>query len=722
MNNRRSKPADPAAGSGKGTGNDMAKKTPAAKVSSSTDATAEAKQPATKKIDEAKTIEPTKKRAKGAKEKSLEQDQESLGNDEAEQAKEAEQAEEVKEAKDVDEEIEALDDRKDDAEDAEEIDRLKRKYMVRRFFQAAGRFWTGHGSFAAWLLTGGLFAVIVLNIAAAYAMNVWNRSIFDALENKDAGAVVTLSVVYVVILLVSVVFAVAQIYVRMTLQRRWRKWLTDNLVDRWLKSGRYYQLNLVSGDHKNPEYRIADDVRIATESPVDFVSGVTSAFLSAATFVVVLWTIGGSLNLGIIGLDITVPGFLVVAAVLYAVIASGLMLVIGRRFIGVSEQKNQTEAELRYLLTRLRENGESIAMIKGEEEERQGVDRSLRNVLRAWRSICYQTMKTTFVSSSSGFIAPVLPIILCAPKFLDGSMTLGQVMQAASAFTTVQIAFNWLVDNYPKLADWTASARRAAALMVSLDGLERAESGEGFGRIKVTHEGDAAAIRLRDLSVTLDDGTAVLDDTDIAIKPGERVLVAGESGTGKSTLVRAISGLWPWGDGEIELKQDAKLMFLPQRPYVPIGSLRRAATYPDAAESRPVEEIAAAFKHVGLDHLVDRIEDEAPWDQTLSGGEKQRLAFARIFLHNPDIIVLDEATAALDPKSQDKLMELLSKRPEEITLISVGHRPELEAFHNRKIVLERRRGAARLVSDVKLVRRPRQRFLHTWLGRRKKAA
>ncbi len=635
-------------------------------------------------------------------------------------------AAEIKGAKDVDKKIEALDEAEEAPDDPEELERLKRKYMVLRFWQTARRFWTDPRSHVAWLLTGALFAVILANLAAAYAMNVWNRSIFDALEKKEGATVLTLSGIYVVILVISVLFAVAQVYARLTLQRRWRQWLTDNLVDRWLKNGRYYQLNMVSGDHKNPEYRIADDVRIATESPVDFVSGVTSAFLSAATFIVVLWTIGGSLNLGFMGIDLEIPGFLVVAAVLYAVVASALMLLIGRRFITVSEQKNQSEAELRYLLTRLRENGESIALIQGEEEERQGVDRSLGAVLRCWRSICYQTMKTTFVSSSSGFIAPVLPIILCAPKYLDGSMSLGQVMQAASAFTTVQIAFNWLVDNYPKLADWTASARRAASLMVSLDGLERAERGgdEGAGRIEITRDGKNAAIQLNELSVTLDDGSAVLDDTEIAIKPGERVLVAGESGTGKSTLVRAIAGLWPWGGGTIQIRKGAKLMMLPQRPYIPIGSLRRAATYPDPADSRDVKEIAAAFKHVGLTHLIDRIEDEAPWDQTLSGGEKQRLAFARIFLHNPDIIVLDEATAALDPKSQDKLMELLSKRPEETTLISVGHRPELEAFHNRKVVLERRKGGAKLVSDIKLVPGPRRaRFLRgLWRGKQRKKA
>jgi len=212
----------------------------------------------------------------------------------------------------------------------------------------------------------------------------------------------------------------------------------------------------------------------------------------------------------------------------------------------------------------------------------------------------------------------------------------------------------------------------------------------------------------------------VLEDTDIAIEPGERVLVAGESGTGKSTLVRAIAGLWPWGGGRIEVQKGAKLMLLPQRPYVPIGTLRRAATYPDAAESRSVEEVAEAFRRVGLEHLIDRIDEEAPWDQTLSGGEKQRLAFARIFLHKPDIIVLDEATAALDPNSQDELMAHLSERPEETTLVSVGHRPELEAFHSRKITLERRRDGAKLVADIKLVRRPgRARLLRRMLRRRK---
>jgi vitamin B12/bleomycin/antimicrobial peptide transport system ATP-binding/permease protein len=252
--------------------------------------------------------------------------------------------------------------------------------------------------------------------------------------------------------------------------------------------------------------------------------------------------------------------------------------------------------------------------------------------------------------------------------------------------------------------------------MVSLDALEEAKTGDRVGRIEHIEGDGPPALRLRDLSVTLDDGTAVVDEAEVAIMPGERVLIAGESGTGKSTLVRAIAGLWPWGGGQIELRRGARIFFLPQNSYVPTGTLRRAAAYPDPAESRSPGEIEDAFRHVGLEHLVDRLDEEAPWDHTLSGGEKQRLAFARVFLHKPDIIVLDEATAALDPESQDRLMERLTKEPSETTLISVGHRPELESYHNRKVVLERRRDGARLVSDIRLDPKPGLRdLLFRWL-------
>lgn len=592
----------------------------------------------------------------------------------------------------------------------------RRRYLLRRFWRTAGGYWAGKGRRTAWLFSAGLLLVIVCLLATSYAMNAWNRAIFDGLQNRDAAGVARLSGLYFVILAASVLFGVAQVYARMTLQRRWRAWLAHRIVDRWLTRGRYFQLNLVGGDHANPEYRIADDVRIATESPVDFVSGITQAVLSAAMFIVVLWTIGGALDVTVGGYQLHIPGFLVIAALIYAMLASGSMVLIGSRFVQASENKNQAEAEYRYVITRLRENGESIALIRGEEEERAGVDRSLGKALAAWREIAVQNMKTTVVSQTSSFIAPVLPILLCAPKFLDGSMSLGEVMQAASAFTIVQGAFNWLVDNYPKMADWTASARRVASLMVALDALEEAEQGEGVERITINREGTGPALHLQDVTVRLNDGTAVVDDTDVSIMPGERVLIAGESGTGKSTLVRAIAGLWPWGGGSIEIKKGAKLFLLPQRPYVPIGTLRRAATYPEAPDSRGTEAVEAAFTRVGLAHLNDKLDEEGPWDQTLSGGEKQRLAFARILLHDPDIVVLDEATAALDPKSQGALMELLMERPE-LTLVSVAHRPELEPFHTRKIVLARRRDGARLVRDIDLPSEPLRRTVWRWLRR-----
>jgi putative ATP-binding cassette transporter len=612
------------------------------------------------------------------------------------------------------------------AEQPEQLsEAMRRRSLVRRFWQTAGKFWSSDRRFLAWMLSGGLLLAVLALIGAAYAMNLWNRAIFDSLQSRNATAVAWLSLIYFVILAISVILSVTQVYARMTLQRRWRQWLNDRLVDRWLAHGRYYQLNLVSGDHANPEYRIADDIRIATEAPVDFVSGVTQAFLSAATFIVVLWTIGGSLHVNLFGWQADIPGFLVIAALIYALIASGAMVLIGRRFVQASENKNQSEAEYRYVITRLRENGESIALIRGEEEERAGLDRSLKKVLAAWREIAFQNMKTTVVSQTSSYIAPVLPLLLCAPKFLDGSMTLGEIMQAASAFTIVQGAFNWLVDNYPRMADWTASARRVASLMVAIDALQEAEEGEGIGRITIDHEATGeAALHLKDLAVKLNDGTAVVDDTDVSIMPGERVLIAGESGSGKSTLVRAVAGLWPWGGGLIEVKKGAKMFLLPQRPYVPIGTLRRAATYPDAADSRTVEEVAGAFEEVGLGHLIEKLDEEAPWDQILSGGEKQRLAFARILLHNPDIVVLDEATAALDTRSQVKLMELLVDRTES-TLLSVGHRPELEAFHTRKIELEKHADGAKLVRDIELVEpahRALWRKVRQYAKRRRKGA
>ena len=304
-------------------------------------------------------------------------------------------------------------------------------------------------------------------------------------------------------------------------------------------------------------------------------------------------------------------------------------------------------------------------------------------------------MRTMFVSHGNYIVASVIPIILCAPKYLAGTMTLGQVMQATAAFIQVQYAFNWIVDNYPRLAEFTASARRVANLIVSLDHLDQSD----LTAIKRTEIAEGAAIRLKDVSVELTDGTVVIDDADVVLQLGEKLLLAGDSGSGKSTLVRAIAGLWPWGEGEIALRPGAKLFMMPQRPYIPLGTLRRAASYPQAADSIDDAELKKALKTVGLEHVIERIDEEdVAWDQVLSGGEKQRLAFARLLLEKPDIVVMDEATSALDTASQGKLMEMIGQELPQIAVISVGHRAELEAFHDRKLNLVRRKGGARLVA------------------------
>lgn len=587
----------------------------------------------------------------------------------------------------------------------EQAEEVRRKYLLKRFWISARGFWSRRGDALAWPFTLGLLAMIGINVAFQYGINVWNRGIFDAIEKRDASTVYFLASIFPPLVLGSVFIVTSQVYVRMRIQRRWRFWLTKVLVGRWIANGRYYQLNLIDGDHQNPEARLSEDMRIATEAPVDFVSGVIAAFVSASTFIVVLWTIGGALTLSVGGVWITIPGFLVVAAVIYAAITSTSIAFIARNFVKVSEVKNQVEAEFRYTLTRVRENGESIALLGGEEEERSDLDKRFGNVRRQWRLMAQQYMRTTVVSNGSMLIAPVVPLLLCAPKFLDGSMSLGEVMQAASAFTIVQSAFGWLVDNYPRLADWNACARRVASLMMSLDGLERAEKSDTVGRIVRGETEGETMLSLKDVSVSLGDGTAVVKETDVEIGAGERVLVSGESGSGKSTLVRAISGLWPWGEGSVNFRADSRLFMLPQRPYIPAGTLRRAVCYPQPAESWTSEEIGAALDKVGLGQLKGKIEDEAPWDQTLSGGEKQRLTFARLLLNAPDIIVMDEATAALDEKSQDKMMQTVIEELPDATIISVAHRAELEAFHSRKITLERREGGAKLVSDIELIPR-----------------
>ncbi len=578
----------------------------------------------------------------------------------------------------------------------------RRRYLLARYWEAALGFWRRDARRKAWLLTIGVFTIALVNIGIAYGMNVWNRVMFDALERHDAAAVFRQSLIFFPLVVASVTLGCANTFSKMTLQREWRSWLNSHLLDEWLTNGRYYQLNLMKGDHSTPEYRVADDLRMSVDAPVDLVLGIFTAVTSALTFIGVLWFIGGELEVSVRDWTLHIPGFLVIAAVTYSALASGAMVYIARGFVVLSENKNQAEANYRYALTRLRENGESIALLGGDAEERATLESAFTMVRRRWRAMMMQSVRTTIVAGASNGLAPIIPILLCAPKYVGGTMTLGQMMQAASAFVTVQVAFNWIVENYPRLADWTASAHRVASLLVSLDRLESAEQSGASGRI-MRKRAEDGALRLRGVSVTLNDGDAVVNEADIEIAPGEKVLVVGESGTGKSMLVRAIAGLWPWGKGEI-LVEDDGLFLMPQQPYVPLGTLRHAATYPLPTDSIEDELVRKTIDEVGLGHFLDRLDEDAEWGNVLSGGEKQRLAFARVLIHRPSLVVMDEATAALDPLGQGELMQLLLDRLPGATIVSVAHRVELEAYHTRKLVLEYQREGARLVSEDSLQR------------------
>ena len=573
-----------------------------------------------------------------------------------------------------------------------------RRTLVGRFWSTARGFWLKESRVTAWVLTIGLFVLVLIQLGVQYRLNIWNRDVFNAIEKKDGEAALTQALIFLPLAAATVGLAVIAVYGRMTMQREWRAWLVNHLIGRWLAKGHYYQLNLARGESMVPEGRMTDDARIASDPPVDFAVQIFGSFMTAITFMGVLWVVGGDITVGSSEFAIVIPAYLVIAAVIYSALVSLGMVLMTRQFINVSAATNQAEAEFRYALTRLRENGESIALLNGEQEEQRGLRQGLGTVIEWWRRYCHQHMRATVVSNINWLLAPTIPLILCVPKYIAGTMTLGEVTQAAAAFVLVQTAFNWLVDNYTRLADWMASASRVGQLLFALDHLDATGKPGEVGAIKRSEE-PGVALRLRDLTVRLDDGTVIINDADAAIGLKERVLLMGESGTGKSTLVRAIAGLWPWGEGEIAIRTGASIFLMPQRPYIPLGTLRRVVTYPLAPFDVTDDKISELMERVGLGHVIKHLDEDAAWDHLLSGGEKQRIAFARLFLHRPNLIIMDEATSALDPASQTQMMNLLIDRLPDAAVISIAHRPELEAFHNRKLVFEHRPGGSHLISD-----------------------
>lgn len=576
------------------------------------------------------------------------------------------------------------------------------RHATLRFWQSARGYWGKGGDRRAWLLTVAMGAVVLVSLGITYGLNLWNRHFFDALGARAAAPVFSQALIFPAWIAAYLCVCVFAMWARMTMQRTWRAYVNRHILDRWLTRFRYYQLELIGGDHRNAEHRINDDLRIATEMPVDFVSGFLTAILSAIAFFAVLWSVGGPLTIPFDGATWSVPGFMLFAAAAYAVVVNGVMLIMTRRLIPLTQAKNQSEAEYRYALARVRDNAECIALLRGAGAERGSVDRSFGAVLERWTALVAQQMRAVVVSQGHAQLCGVVPLLLCARRYLNGSMSLGEMMQIASAFVIVQSALTWLVENYTRIAEWTASVRRVGQLLLAIDEIETMERAAAIG---VAHEDQASdGLALRDVTIRFKDGVPAVCGVNAGLRRGERVLLMGDSGSGKSLLVRALGGIWPWGGGTIVRAAGTDIAVVPQRPYVPTGSLRRAAVYPRSINDIQKEHVVGALAAVGLGRFLPRLDDDLPWATTLSEGEKQRLAMARLLLHRPDVIVLDEATSALDTKAQAEMMTLITDRLPAATILSIGHRSELAAFHDRQLTLAASPFGARLVGEDGRVR------------------
>ncbi|MCZ0734697.1 ABC transporter ATP-binding protein/permease [Phreatobacter sp. AB_2022a] len=577
--------------------------------------------------------------------------------------------------------------------------------VVRDFFALACGWWSGATARRAWFLTAALAALLIVNVGINFLVNAWNRRFFDALEATETATVAWAVVAFVGLVLGAAAVGVGVVMSRETLQVRWREWLVATLLDRWIGRQRYYRMGLAGTEPANPEYRIADDTRMATEPIVDFAIGLLSSLVSALTFVGVLWMVGGSLTIHVGDGRFVVPGYMVLAAIVYGVAMSGLMLWIGRSLPGAVARRNEGEAKLRFELTRLRENSESVALIRGEADERRALGATYADLVGRWLGVVARHGRITWLTNSNGVFIPVLPLLLAAPKYLSGDFTLGQVTQLAGAFMQVQLAIAWLVDNYRAIAQCYASMQRVTDLTRAIDEIDDG-FGEGeTGGVRLTPS-MSGAVRLEALTIAGRSGRPLIDTVTLAIAPGERVMISGESGAGKSTLVRALAGLWPWGSGTIALPAGGAVAFVPQRAYLPAGTLRAALAYPAQSAALDDAVLAEALAEVGLGYLAGRLDDAERWDQILSNGERQRLAVARLLVQKPDLVILDGATSALDEAGEARLMAVLTRALDGATLISVGLRPGLEALHDRKLVLARGDGGARLSSAPLAARLP----------------
>ena len=563
------------------------------------------------------------------------------------------------------------------------------RQVALRFAGLTTGFWRGVGAGRAWFWSLGLAAAIILSVFANVTINRWNGWFFDALEKKDSESALIAMAVFPVLVLAAAGLGVIILVSRETFQVHWRQWVTAKLADAWGGQRRFFRLSLSGYEPANPEYRIADDVRWATEPVVDFAIGLLSAVITIITFIEILWAIGGALTLQVGGAPVVIPAYLVLAAILYAILVSLLVTVVGRRLPSLIAARNEGEARLRFSLMRIRDHGETIALARTEAGERRAVARTYDSLVGRWLAMIRQRGRLTWITNGSGALVPVVPLLLAAPKYLSGEMSLGGVVQVAAAFVAVQNAFNWVLDNFMRIAEWLAAARRVNELA---DALERVD-GEPPGEHLVISPGRDGLLHLEDVTLIDRDGRTLAADISCSLPPGATLHVSGELGLGKAALIQAVAGLWPWGLGAIRLPPGAFVTAVPQKLHLSEGSLRAVL---ETGGPLPEEQLESALRRYGLSGLAPLLDESRDWDRELATGDRQRLALARAELEKPDVILLDEATSAFDTDAALELLaELRAARPDAI-IIAFGQGAGFAEAATHRLLLKRAGGVVRM--------------------------
>ncbi|GAB0113426.1 ABC transporter ATP-binding protein/permease [Acidisoma sp. C75] len=544
-----------------------------------------------------------------------------------------------------------------------------------------------------WSAFALLAGTLILNLALVgmnVVLNYWNGAFFDAIQAYDWKTFIQLLFFYkktqhgflpgfCELAAVFILVAVYAVYLSQWLQIRWRRWLTARYLDDWIGDRTYYRMSLTSrlADEgtDNPDQRISQDISefvSATLSlSVDLISNVVTLF----SFLGILWLLSGPIKL----FGISIPGYMVWVALIYSVIGTWLTHLVGRQLVGLTFRQQRVEADFRFALMRLRENTEGVALYEGEDEERGELRGRFRFIVENWWQIMRRTRALNLLTNGYAQIASVFPIVVAAPRYFSHAMPLGGLTRISSAFGQVQGALSWFVSNYPSLASWSATVERLGTFRRSMDEA-RAHMADGARMRR-----DGAELVMEDVTLALPDGRKLLEDATLRLSPGQSLVITGASGSGKSTLFRAFAGIWPYADGTITLPA-GRCLFLPQRPYMPLGTLRRAATYPLDPKTVPDDALEEVLTACGLAHLIPALEEHRGWAQALSGGEQQRLAVARALLVQPDWLFLDEATASLDPEGEASLYRLIKERLPKTTVISIAHRESVAALHDRRLV------------------------------------